>query len=137
MEAEEREDYLKAEELVAHAAALRGEVEEAEHASGQLARELERLSDLRLALYDRQAALWVRGADIMEQELSKRQAAHQRESEAALLQGVRAEELLVEQLDALAHELQHIRFDTEKIGHARSVVEESVAARTVRGVADQ
>ena len=80
MEAEEREDYLKAEELVAHAAALRREVEEVERASGHLSRELERLSDVRLALYGRQAALWVRGADEMGQELSRRQAAHERES---------------------------------------------------------
>ena len=45
-------------------------------------------------------------------------------------QETRVEESLREQLESVAHELQHLRFDKEKIAQERSLVEESVAART-------
>jgi len=36
----------------------------------------------------------------------------------------RASETLIEKLDGVAHELQHIRFDKEKMAHERAVLEE-------------
>ena len=132
LEAEEREDYSKAEDLVVHAAALRSEVEQLERGSAQLARGLERIADQRLLLYERQAAICMHVAENMEGELLKRKAEHQRESDAAVVQGARAEEVVVEQLDSLAHELQHIQFDKEKIGHERTAVEDAVAGRTAQ-----
>ena len=128
--AQEREDYEAADDLVARAAALAGEVNKLELASTQLTRELESLSDTRMMLQARQASMWARAAEIMETELLKRRAEYAKHAEALLAQETRVEEALAQQLNQVACQLQHLRFDKEKVAQERELLQDSLDART-------
>ena len=100
--AQEREDYEAAEELVARTTVLGEQAQHLERASTQLTRELERLSDQRLQLQERQADMWARSASIMERELIKRRSYYMKEAESATAMDARAEEALLEQFEGAA-----------------------------------
>lgn len=128
--AQEREDYEAAEDLLVRAAALAGEVSKLELASTQLTRELESLSDKRMLLHSRQAGIWARTAEMMETELLKRRADNAKHAEALLAQETRVEEALAQRLDEVAHQLQHLRFDKEKVAQERELLQDALDART-------
>jgi hypothetical protein len=128
--AQEREDYEAAEDLLVRAATLAGEVSKLELASTQLTRELESLSDKRMLLHARQAGIWARAAEMMETELLKRRADNAKHAEALLAQETRVEEALAQRLDEVAHQLQHLCFDKEKVAQERELLQDALDART-------
>jgi len=128
--AQEREDYEAAEDLLVRASMLAGEVSKLELASTQLTRELESLSDNRMLLHARQAGMWARAAEMMETELLKRRADNAKHAEALLAQETRVEEALAQRFDELAHQLQHLRFDKEKVAQERELLQDALDART-------
>lgn len=74
--------------------------------------------------------MWGRAAESMEEQLLQRRADHAKEAEAVVSQETRVEEALQAEHEKVAQELQHIRFDKEKISQEHALMEESVAART-------
>ena len=128
--AQECEEYEAAEQCVGRAAKLAVEVEQLDRAGTQLKRELERLADQRLKFQEMQATLWMRSAEQMEREVSKRKGIFVNETVAFETQERRAHDSLREQLEDAAHQLQHLRFDLEKVDQERNLIEEAVAART-------
>ena len=128
--AQEREDYEAAETLVSKLSALTSEKDALEAAANKLSRDLEALADKKNQLDSLLLEEWSEYSVQLEEKLSEQRKAFSTRAGDTLARATSEEEALAEAVESVTNQLEHLKFDREKIVQENTSIEVTINSKT-------
>jgi len=128
--AQEREDYEAAEALVSKISALAAEKDSLEASANKLSRDLEALADKKNQLDSLLLEEWSEYSVELEERLSEQKKAFSTRAGDTLARATAEEEALAEAVESVTNQLEHLKFDREKIVQEKASIEDTINSKT-------